>query len=136
MSRRIRLRQLQRVYDQIPDVQCKGLCQAFCGVIAMSALEAERIEERTGQPLKVVDEKLRCAYLTAEGRCSVYDVRPFICRLWGAEEKLLCPHGCHPSNDRILRTGAARALQDQIDEISEHRYATTYGERYEDPSAG
>jgi Fe-S-cluster containining protein len=29
-----------------------------------------------------------------DGRCSVYEIRPTICRLWGATESMPCPHGC------------------------------------------
>jgi Fe-S-cluster containining protein len=31
-----------------------------------------------------------------DGRCSVYHVRPTICRLWGATESMPCAHGCTP----------------------------------------
>jgi Fe-S-cluster containining protein len=30
------------------------------------------------------------------GHCSVYEIRPTICRLWGATESMPCPHGCTP----------------------------------------
>jgi Fe-S-cluster containining protein len=33
-----------------------------------------------------------------DGRCSVYEQRPTICRLWGATESMRCPHGCTPAN--------------------------------------
>ena len=33
-----------------------------------------------------------------EGRCTVYDARPAICRLWGATISMPCPHGCTPDN--------------------------------------
>jgi len=39
-----------------------------------------------------------------EGRCTVYERRPSICRLWGVVESLACPHGCRPE---------PRALTDQ-----------------------
>lgn len=32
-----------------------------------------------------------------DGRCSVYVVRPLLCRLWGMVDKMRCPHGCVPS---------------------------------------
>jgi hypothetical protein len=31
------------------------------------------------------------------GRCSIYANRPYICRIWGAHEKMRCPFGCKPS---------------------------------------
>lgn len=33
-----------------------------------------------------------------DGRCSVYDDRPTICRLWGATTSMPCPHGCAPED--------------------------------------
>jgi Fe-S-cluster containining protein len=29
-------------------------------------------------------------------RCTVYEARPLICRVYGAAEGLRCPHGCTP----------------------------------------
>lgn len=40
-----------------------------------------------------------CANLV-DGRCSIYDDRPLVCRAFGVTEGLLCPHDCHP--DRII----------------------------------
>ncbi len=38
----------------------------------------------------------RCPALTADDRCSVYEDRPTVCRLWGAQQAMPCPHGCQP----------------------------------------
>lgn len=40
--------------------------------------------------------KLTCPLLNPDGKCSVYEDRPAICRIWGAVEKMKCPHGCRP----------------------------------------
>lgn len=29
-----------------------------------------------------------------EGRCTVHEQRPAICRMWGTVDSLPCPHGC------------------------------------------
>ncbi len=50
---------------------------------------------------------LTCTWLH-EGRCSVYEVRPLICRLWGATEAMPCPFGCEP--DRVLTDEESSAL--------------------------
>jgi Fe-S-cluster containining protein len=34
----------------------------------------------------------------ADGRCTVYEDRPTICRLWGAAQSMPCPHGCTPAD--------------------------------------
>lgn len=34
---------IQQVYQQVPNVKCKGKCQEACGLIACSAAEAENM---------------------------------------------------------------------------------------------
>lgn len=104
-------RKLDQVYAQVPQVGCKGLCAAFCCVVPMLPLEAERIQERHARPLPVaVGRSLQCPLLSDEDRCTVYEARPFVCRLWGTVEALKCPHGCEPPEwltapqaERLLR---------------------------------
>lgn len=113
--------QLQAIYDQIPPLDCKGLCQNACGPIAMSALERRRIEERgvvippytltAGASWRSGAQTHRCPALTRDGKCSVYDVRPYICRAWGAGRALMaCEHGCRPEGSRLK----ARQLMDLL----------------------
>lgn len=112
---------LEEVYAAIPEVACKGLCVDSCGPIAMSLEEAARLAERgvTMPPLPdavAAVERGDDYYCPAlqDGRCGVHDVRPTICRLWGATESMPCPHGCTPpgalSQERsheLLRLAAA-----------------------------
>ena len=94
---------LADVYDSIPEVPCKGLCQDSCGPIAMSIEEDARLRARGVEIPSMVDtvaaiergEDYYCPALR-NGRCSVYDERPTICRLWGATQSMPCPHGCTP----------------------------------------
>ena len=37
-----------------------------------------------------------CEALTEGRRCAVYEMRPMVCRLWGAVEGMKCPFGCVP----------------------------------------
>ena len=91
------------VYARIPGVPCKGLCQDSCGPIAMSREEQRRIRAAGVEIPPMADavaalergEEYYCPALR-DGRCSVYDIRPTICRLWGATESMPCPHGCTP----------------------------------------
>lgn len=97
---------LAAIYAQIPDVKCKGKCQQCCGPIGMSHAEFERIRERVGERLRafgfgslgvgVCSKSLTCEFLTEKGRCGIYDLRPVICRIWGATKEMRCPHGCRP----------------------------------------
>lgn len=96
---------LEQLYARIPEVQCKGLCQDSCGPIAMSREEEERIRATGVVILPMADalaaldrgEDYYCPALV-DGKCSVYAIRPTICRLWGATTSMPCPHGCSPGD--------------------------------------
>ena len=109
--KRIALTQYSKVdelYARIPHLECKGLCHEVCGIIVMSDVEIERIKAYDGRPVdwwaaiamarryQPRAEKQYCPKLTADKKCSVYSVRPFICRAWGTLKSLACPHGCQP----------------------------------------
>lgn len=97
-------RDLQAVWEQIPAVGCRGLCASSCGPIDASGREKQRLRERgvrlppRPQALRELAQtgSYRCPALTDQDRCSVYDDRPTVCRLWGAQQSMRCPHGCQP----------------------------------------
>jgi Fe-S-cluster containining protein len=84
-------------------MECKGLCAGACGPIDMSAGERSLLRFRgvnVPSPLEALEQlaitgDYSCPALV-DGRCSVYDVRPTICRLYGASEDFRCEHGCMP----------------------------------------
>jgi Fe-S-cluster containining protein len=46
---------------------------------------------------------LTCPLLDMNNMCTIYDIRPMICRIFGLVKKMRCPHGCKPTkwlNDR------------------------------------
>ena len=96
---------LAEVYARIPAVRCQGRCQESCGPIAMSHEEDERLRARGITVPSMVDtvrameegEEYWCPALR-DGACTVHDVRPAICRLWGATRSMPCPHGCTPED--------------------------------------
>lgn len=98
---------LQELWDRVPKMNCKGKCQDFCGVIPCSKIEADIIEARSG-PLALKPGTLQCSKLDHNGRCGVYPVRPLICRMWGADQRERCPHGCEP--ERWLEPGEGAEL--------------------------
>lgn len=89
---------LQRIYDQVPEAGCKGLCTEACGII-LPQLGAEQARFDTAHRLHGLASGWRgdgsCNALIA-GRCAVYADRPLICRLYGVAQGLLCAHGCQP----------------------------------------
>jgi hypothetical protein len=88
---------LALLYKRLPKVQCQGKCQEACGPIACSSAEAEIMRRHSGQPLSFDARTGRCSYLNDAGRCSVYPVRPLVCRVFGASQKLPCVWGCKPA---------------------------------------
>lgn len=94
LSRRQRLKILKTVYAYLPKIDCQQKCQAWCGPIMMSDLEAKRMRVQSGQDnLLPTDSDGTCPMLV-DGLCSVYSVRPLICRLWGVTPAMTCPFGC------------------------------------------
>lgn len=94
---------VQRVWADLPDpsTYCRGLCSDSCGRIGFTELE----EKMAGGPIRFVEETGDCAHLV-DGRCAIYEVRPTICRLYGAVEGFECGHGCIPP----MRTGGRAVL--------------------------
>lgn len=114
MKFRERIQRLDEIYKEIPEVHCKGLCQDSCGPIHMTKTEWSRIRGKTGREPKGRSLTLDCPLLI-DGKCSVYDIRPIVCRLWGAMEKvMICPHGCE-ADDPLVESDA-RYLLRQVDQ--------------------
>lgn len=111
--------ELDALYDQVPDVGCKGLCADACTAIDGGPRELVRMT-RAGVRLPPREEAIiatetkpgwRCPALV-DGQCSVYRVRPMICRLWGASEDMPCEHGCRPVHGSLLTSAQTIALLD------------------------
>jgi Fe-S-cluster containining protein len=112
---RKRLVILKNQYKKIPNANCKGLCQSGCTMIGFTKLEGQQMSEAAGRSPFLTDDA-DCGYLS-EGKCSVYDQRPAICRLYGATEKMPCPHGCKP--DRMLAETESEEILAKIDSLSD-----------------
>ncbi len=89
---------LRALYDELPVMHCKGLCSDSCGSLTMTVLEQRYIRRQTGKTLPLTMAGRLCPALTEQRQCSVYDVRPMICRLWGMVAAMRCEHGCMPDN--------------------------------------
>lgn len=94
--------QLRELYDRIPKIpDCDGRCWTSCGPIGMSDREHQRIRQAGykitpyRQAMQHV-ETYRCEALSSSRQCAVYDLRPVVCRLWGAVEGMPCVYGCRP----------------------------------------
>lgn len=114
---------LERIYRAVPAVSCQGLCAAACGPVDMSTAERERIAARgvmIPPPQKAL-EAILAGERTADcpallnGRCSVYEDRPLICRLWGAVQSMPCPHGCLVTPGLLMDAGAHTLIARSLD---------------------
>ncbi|MEV4472874.1 YkgJ family cysteine cluster protein [Nonomuraea sp. NPDC049504] len=107
---------LEELYAKVPQPGCKGLCQDSCGPIGMNPREQQRIRERgvkiphyrDGLAELVETGDYTCPALK-DGQCSVYEVRPMLCRLWGATETMPCTYGCRPE-EGLLPDAEGHAL--------------------------
>lgn len=114
---------IQALYEQLPSIECKGLCWNSCGPIDMSDAERSHIAE-LGVEIPVftsersarwaLDEPLHCTALDAFGRCTVYERRPLICRMWGVTESMPCVYGCQPTGGLMPDVDAMMLLQKSL----------------------
>jgi len=114
-------KEVDALYSRLPELDCKGLCQECCGPILMSRIEWLRLQERTGMPLEKFQNEAAADYICpfldrTKGVCSVYDIRPLVCRLWGSTPKASCPHGCQPK--RWVEDEEVAELLTEADKIS------------------
>lgn len=86
-------RDLDALYAELPTIECQGYCASSCGPIQMTEPEWKRIRLRLGFTPQAISTT--CPMLVRD-RCSVYPLRPLICRLWGIVERMPCPWGCEP----------------------------------------
>lgn len=111
--------ELEELYVQVPDIECRGLCTDACGPIEAGPRERQRLEaagvrlpshKRAVLDMMAKPGLYECPALV-DGRCSAYEARPMICRAWGATVELVCPYGCRPTGgQRLMKTAKMLAL--------------------------
>lgn len=126
----------QDIYDRLPKVACQGHCgkdrnNTCCGPIGCTAIEAKLVDEHDGIRSEWVQlgggivhqemteevgpffSKVRlCPHLGLNGRCTAYEARPLVCRLFGVSRKLPCPWGCQP--ERWMTEKEERAVWREV----------------------
>ncbi len=108
---------LDALYAKLPRIDCQRRCVDACGPIGMSAREWIRVEELLGAPMPPFRPISRLACPLLDGnRCTIYPVRPAICRLYGLVEALRCPYGCRP--ERWLTDLEASQFLERVQRVS------------------
>jgi Putative zinc- or iron-chelating domain len=111
---------LATLYERIPAIpDCDGRCWTSCGPVDMSWRERSRIREAGVRITPWQEARARldtfwCEALTGDKRCAVYELRPLVCRLWGAAEGLECPYGCIPEGGLVSREDAYRLIAESM----------------------
>jgi len=95
--------------------KCGGPILNCCTIVSATELERERIEAAVGrEALKIKDVNI-CPLLK-DGKCSVYELRPTVCRMWGSYAwQPPCLYGCKA--DRTLTREQAMALLEEAVKI-------------------
>lgn len=77
----------------ITSMKCDDHCGDCCGIVPCSESEFKRIQAYIAEHKIVpVEQGVTCP-LYIRGKCSVYEVRPMICQIFGHTPKLKCSHG-------------------------------------------
>jgi hypothetical protein len=116
--------ELRAIYGSLPRLECRRLCHGSCGPVVMSGLEWGLLTETHGA--RACGGDLVCPYLERDsGLCGAYALRPLICRLWGATERLRCEFGCVP--ERVLSDAEVAALVARVEALSEAGPRSVWG---------
>ena len=118
---RLRKELHEELYAQIPNMNCPPGCSDCCCLVRFSRYEVAQIS--TSKIIRALFKHFRqattqkCPHLAEENRCNIYQVRPFVCRLFGTAdtERLRCPKGVGP--DKMLSAAEAEKLLNQFLQI-------------------
>jgi hypothetical protein len=94
--------EIEDLYDLIPGFQCTAGCTECCrtiGVPSRTEVENRRIEgylKAHGMRPKQAHSRGNCCPYVSKKGCTIYPVRPLICRLYGTSPNYLCRLGVRP----------------------------------------
>jgi Fe-S-cluster containining protein len=124
-----RIAALEEIYAALPDVPCKRLCFESCSFIGTFRVERERMRAAGVEPPRM--EEVPCRHLMFNGECGAHELRPVICRLYGATEELECPFGCRAEHP--LSKQEAFRVMELVDRVLPFPRRQRDGKRGADP---
>lgn len=93
---------------KLPVMQCDSGCGRCCGPALCTKFEFHKIKEFIrDNDITPKRQGITCP-LYIDGTCSVYAVRPMICKLFGHSEKLVC---CNGHNVNIHRDDERKMMR-------------------------
>jgi hypothetical protein len=103
---------IEKLYRMIPSFKCMEGCSDCC-----SSLVPFAKSEWDSIPEKKDAKSIKCPYVTEDNGCSIHQVKPFMCRIFGAgkDPLLKCPRGCGP--EKPLSWEKARKLTNRYHEL-------------------
>jgi len=112
---------IKRLYKQIPSFECIPGCTSCCAFVYFSQWEWKRIPEHKRKSTTYAE----CPYID-EGGCSIYTLRPLVCRMFGAvnDTRMLCPYGRGPLV--ILTAGEGQSIMKEYLAVIYHSAKTPY----------
>ena len=127
MTNAEKLDRIDAILATIPSFKCKEGCADCCGPVQLTRLEyyrcvkasdrsAEDVRRHMERNLK--QKTCQCPLIdTRTKRCSVYEVRPAICRVFGTTGELACPHGYAPEPEQMLSEEQAREILALVEQL-------------------
>jgi len=114
----LRKKNHEELYTQIPNMNCPSGCSDCCCLVRFSRYEVAQIS--TAKLIRAVFTRFRqattqkCPHVTEDNHCNIYQIRPFVCRLFGTadHERLRCPKGVQPK--KMLTADEAEKLINQF----------------------
>ena len=100
------LQKLYELYEKIPATNCKPGCYECCRDI----IQFTPTEEKN---MGGYEHNGICSHLR-DGKCGIYDKRPFVCRILGTSEILMC-EDC--TSQRVMPEEETMALVREYNKI-------------------
>src|SRR5574342_1171606 len=77
----------------LPTMQCDRHCGDCCGIVLCHFDEYDRVERYAKEHGIVPKPQGRICPYYQDGQCTVYEVRPMVCQLFGHSPDLVCSRG-------------------------------------------
>lgn len=103
--------------EKLPKHNCKN-CGGCCGPVPINADEKKHIQmyvDSHNVKVNRLHDKLTCKF-RVDGKCSIYPVRPMLCRLMGVVKGMDCKYGntCEIDGSKYLSKPAIGLLNGEI----------------------